>query len=206
MPDALTDRWDRIAEYYDERVRRFGHDPRACDYGRAESQQTKFKVLSEVGPLSGRTVLDVGCGFADFADYLSGRFSELRYSGIDLCPAMIEEARRRHPELDLRLRNILETAPGENFDFVMANGIFYLLGDDAWSTMKLIIDRMYALANRAVAFNSLSSWTPDQEQGEYYADPLQTLQYCRRLTPWVSLRHDYHPRDFTVYMYKAAIR
>ena len=203
MPDALTDRWDRIAEYYDERVRRFGHDPRACDYGRPESQQIKFKALSEVDSLSGRTILDIGCGFADFAAYLNCRFSDVYYSGVDLCPAMIKEARARHPDLDLRVGNILDNAPGENFDFVMANGIFYLLGEGAWSTMKRIIDRMYSLANHAVAFNSLSSWAPDQEQGEFYADPLETLQYCRTLTPWLVLRHDYHPRDFTVYMYKA---
>jgi len=61
---------------------------------------------------------------------------------------------------------------------------------------------MYALATTAVAFNSLSAWAPDQEAGEFYADPLQVVDLCRRLTPWVVLRHDYHPRDFTVYMYK----
>jgi hypothetical protein len=36
----------------------------------------------------------------------------------------------------------------------------------------------------------------------YDAESLLTLNSCRQLTPWVALRHDYHPRDFTVYLYK----
>jgi hypothetical protein len=53
-----------------------------------------------------------------------------------------------------------------------------------------------------VAFNSLSAWATDQEAGEFYADPLRVVDFCRRITPRVVLRHDYHPRDFTVYLYK----
>ncbi len=90
------------------------------------------------------------------------------------------------------------------FDVVTANGIFYLLGEQAWPMMQQIIERLYELATSAVAFNSLSAWAnkEEQEAGEYYADPIKVVDFCRRLTPWVVLRHDYHPRDFTIYMYK----
>jgi len=200
--EQVTDRFERIAGYYDGLVRKYGHEPRACDYGRAESQNIKFRVLSEVLPLANLSLLDVGCGFADFAAFLHQRFSGLRYSGIDLCISMVREAQRDHPGLDLRVANILDAAFDRTFDVVTANGIFYLLGDQAWPMMQQMIERMYALATTAVAFNSLSAWAPEQEAGEFYADPLQVVDFCRRLTPWVVLRHDYHPRDFTVYLYK----
>jgi cyclopropane fatty-acyl-phospholipid synthase-like methyltransferase len=202
VPEQMADPFARIADYYDFLVQKYGHDPRACDYGRAESQQIKFRVLSEVTPLENRTLLDVGCGFADFASFLRGRFEGLRYSGIDLCAAMISEARRDHPNLDLRVANLADVSLNRTFDVVVANGIFYLLGEQAWPMMQSMIERMFALATTAVAFNSLSAWAEDQEAGEFYADPLQTVQFCRELTPWVVLRHDYHPRDFTVYLYK----
>ena len=44
---------------------------RACDYGHAESQLIKSTVLSDVMPLSKNSVLDVGCGFADYAAFLA---------------------------------------------------------------------------------------------------------------------------------------
>ncbi|HZW05450.1 MAG TPA: class I SAM-dependent methyltransferase, partial [Candidatus Nitrosotalea sp.] len=158
----------------------------------------------EVMPLANRSLLDVGCGFADFAGYLQSRFSGLQYSGIDLCSSMIAEAKRSHPQLDLRVANIFDTSFERSFDVVTANGIFYLLGEQAWPMMQQMIERMFALATSAVALNSLSAWANDQEGGEFYADPLRTVEFCRGLTRWVVLRHDYHPRDFTVYLYKTA--
>jgi len=202
--EQAVDPFGRIANYYQDLVQKYGHDPRACDYGRPQSQEIKFRVLSEAMPLKGRSVLDVGCGFADFHRFLRDHFGEVRYSGIDVCPAMVEEARRLDPGCAVKLANILDDSIRERFDLVTANGIFYLLGDEAWPTMQEIVRRMYAVAEHAVAFNSLSSWAEDKEPGEYYGDPAEVLQFCRTLTPWVVLRHDYHPRDFTIYMYKTA--
>jgi SAM-dependent methyltransferase len=202
--EQATDPFSRIAAYYEGLVQKYGHDPRACDYGRPKSQELKFRVLSEAMALEACSVLDVGCGFADFCRFLQGRFQDVRYRGIDICPAMVEEAHRLDPSREVSLGNILESSWAEQFDLVTANGIFYLLGDEAWSTMKKIIRRMYEAANVAVAFNSLSAWAEDKEAGEFYANPVEVLEFCRTLTPWVVLRHDYHPRDFTIYMYKSA--
>jgi SAM-dependent methyltransferase len=202
VPEQTTDTFGRISEYYDHLVRQYGHDPRACDYGRPESQNIKFRILSEVMPLADCSLLDVGCGFADFAAYLQRRFSSVKYSGIDLCASMVTEARRNHPDLDLRSANVIDASFDRPFNVVTANGIFYLLGEQAWPMMRKMIERMFGLATSALAFNSLSDWASDQEANEFYADPVQVLKFCRELTPWVVLRHDYHPRDFTIYMYK----
>ena len=204
MLEQAVDPFGRIANYYQDLVQKYGHDARACDYGRPQSQEIKFRVLSEAMPAKGRSVLDVGCGFADFHRFLRDRFGEVRYSGIDVCPAMVEEACRLDPGCEVKVANILDHSIRERFDLVTANGIFYLLGDEAWPTMQEIVRRMYAVAEHAVAFNSLSSWAEEKEAGEFYADPAEVLQFCRTLTPWVVLRHDYHPGDFTIYMYKTA--
>jgi SAM-dependent methyltransferase len=197
-----TDPFARIAGYYGTLIDRYGHDPRACDYGQAQSQEIKFRVLSQAIPLDNRSILDVGCGFADFERYLMSRFTGLRYSGIDICEGMVAEALRVNPKLDVRVANLLNFVSREQFDLVTANGILYLLGENAWPIMQSLILRMYALSREAVAFNSLSAWATDKETGEFYPDPLLVLEFCRTLTPWVVLRHDYHPRDFTIYMYK----
>jgi len=194
--------FDHIASYYEDLIRKYGHDPRACDYGRVESQAIKFQVLSAATSMNGKSILDVGCGFADYYRYLSGMAKDIRYVGLDITQGMISESKRLDPELDLRCGNILDWDSDELFDVVTANGIFYLINDDSLGKMQDIIRAMYKRANEVVAFNSLSSWAPDKEAGEFYADPMQTLDFCRTLTPWVSLRHDYHSRDFTIYMYK----
>ena len=35
-----------------------------------------------------------------------------------------------------------------------------------------------------------------------YSDPSQVFRFCKSLSEWVVLRHDYLPHDFTIYMYK----
>ena len=192
----------RIAAFYDGLVERYGHDPRACDYGSATSQRVKFEVLSDVMPLDGASVLDVGCGFADYAGFLEDRFDDVRYTGVDLSPRMIAGARDHRPDLDLRQLDILRESPGGPFDVVNANGIFYLLGEQAEARMRALVTRMFELSRVALSFNSLSTWASVREPGEFYADPLETVRFCRTLTPWVVLRHDYLAHDFTVYCYR----
>jgi SAM-dependent methyltransferase len=195
---------ERIGGFFDARVRRFGHDLQAIDYGRRESQLARFAVLAEALPLAGRSVLDVGCGLADFADYLAARVPDAEYAGVDISAAMIAEARRLRPHLDLRRLDILGEDAGGPYDLVVANGIFYLLGDDAETIMQRLVGQLFALCREAVVFTSLSAWAPAQEPGEFYADPLRVLDFCRKLTPHVVLRHDYLAHDFAVYLYRTA--
>ena len=193
-----TDPFERIADFYDRRVAQFGHDPRACDYGRSESQYKKFQALSDSLDYSGRSVLDVGCGFADFSSFLSQQHESVKYSGVDLSPSMIAKARENHPGHDLQVMNILEESGNQTHDIVTANGIFYLLGGDAPMLMRRLVKAMFERCREAVVFNSLSTWARVQEPDEFYADPLETVAWCREISPWVVLRHDYLPHDFLV--------
>jgi len=197
--------FENIADYYNARVRAFGHSPRACDYGRAESQQRKFAVLSQMTDYSQASVLDVGCGFADFADYLFSKYQGVEYHGLDLSQEMIGKARLVRPGLDLRVGNVLELPQHESYDIITANGIFYLLGEEAQTLMQKIVTEMFKRSRKGVVFNSLSSWASIYEKDEYYANPSEVLEWCRQITPWIIFRHDYLHHDFTVYISKKSM-
>lgn len=194
----------RIAAYFDRLVRQYGHDIRAIDYGRATTQTLKFSVLCQGLDLAGRSVLDVGCGFADLSRYLAAQKIDVAYSGIDISGEMIAAARALDPALPLIHGNILEAAiPEKSVDVVIATGVFYLLGPDAEALSRQLIARTFAIAREAVAFSTLSTWAPYVENGEHHSDPVALLDFCRGLTPHVALRHDYHPRDMTFFLYRS---
>ena len=203
--DRPVDPFQRIADFFNDRIARQGPTLEACDYAGPEAQQTRFRVLCDVAPLAGASVLDVGCGFADWWTYLRDNVGDVTYTGVDLSSGMIAEAKRRHPDVNVRVANILDDEVQGSFDVVVANGIFYLLGDDAEKIMRAIVTKMFSLCRRATVFTTLSAWGPPEE-GEFFADPLATLDWCRTLTPWVTLRHDYHARDFAIYLYRARQR
>lgn len=192
----------RIATYYNRLVDQYGHDPRACDASSSASLEIRYKVLSEVCDLSGLSVLEVGCGFGDLSVHLRKRFPTVRYTGVDLSPRMVEEARRCHPGLEFSCCDLMAMPDDAKYDVVLAQGIFYLLREDADARTKAMIEKMFALARKAVAFSAISSWTTRKTPGEHYLDPATLLETCRSLTSKVVLRHDHLPNDVAMYLYK----
>lgn len=196
--------WSGISEHYAQLLARHGVSHRALDWGSRESQQLRFSVLSEVGELRGCSVLDVGCGLADFWEFLRARGIEVDYTGVDLSPQMIAKAADRFPGLRLIAGNVLESdLPAGGYDYVIASGIFTFLGEsEAEDHAVRLIEKLYGLARRAAAFNALSTWAPERAPGEFQLDPVAVLARCRELCPRVVLRHDYLAHDFSVYLYR----
>lgn len=183
-----------------------GDDVRALNWGSRGSQRRRFQVLAEVGDLDGASLLDVGCGLGDLKSWLAEAGHRVSYTGIDLTGAMVDGARERHPDGDFRLGNLLDDAGigPDSFDYVLSSGIFYFRQDRPQAFLEAMVARMAQVARLGVSFNTLSAWADRREGDEFQADPLATLDFCRRISRRVVLRHDYHPGDFTVYLYPGA--
>jgi 2-polyprenyl-3-methyl-5-hydroxy-6-metoxy-1,4-benzoquinol methylase len=196
-------------KYYTERVSTYGHTFLSLDWGSRETQELRFSILSQVGQLNGARVLDVGCGFGDFYRWLMESGINVHYTGIDITPNMVEIAQTLFPETRIELKNLLNLEADKNdsffFDFVFASGIFTHRQRNALDFFKEMITKMFSQCTTGLAFNSLSTWSSKKEVGEFYADPVETLKFCRTLTPWVVLRHDYLEHDFTIYLYRKAV-
>jgi SAM-dependent methyltransferase len=191
-----------IVRYYTGRLASYGTGIQAVDWGSPASQELRFDVLCEVGPLDGASLLDVGCGIGDLFAYLKRRHPTVAYTGVDLVPAMIDAARLRHPSGHWLVRDILADADADRFDYVVASGIFYLRRTAPLDFLDHTVRRMFALCRRAAVFNTLSARAATHDPDEFHADPGEVLARCLAITPRVVLRHDYMSHDFTVYLYK----
>ncbi|MFZ5891563.1 MAG: glycosyltransferase [Myxococcota bacterium] len=88
------------------------------------AQQVRELLAALILPSS--RVLDVGCGFGD----LLAAIAPERSVGIDVSPEMIERARRKHPELDLRVVDVeRDPLPQGPFDVIVLTDTVGLLGD-----------------------------------------------------------------------------
>jgi SAM-dependent methyltransferase len=194
------------AERYRQLLQVHGASHRTLDWGSRAGQHLRFSVLAGIGNLAGSRILDVGCGLGDFAGWLEGKGIAADYTGIDLTAELVEQAARLHLRRRFIHGSILDESllSGERFDYVLASGIFATYPTGADDFLRRVVAKMWRLAQRGCAFNSLSAWAPNREDGEFHADPPAVLAYCADLTPWVALRHDYHLRDFTVYLRREA--
>lgn len=204
MSGSQWDQDDRkIARYFGELVEKYGNDVRSLDWGSVGSQTLRFSVLAGVGPLEGASVLDVGCGLGDFYGWLTENHIAVDYTGFDITPGMIDRARQRFPSARFEVAGVLDVSlPEASFDYVFCSGIFNFRELQPFDFLREVTTKMFRLSRKAIAFNSLSGWTERRDGTEFHADPLETVAFCRSLSPSLTLRHDYHPRDFTVYVYK----
>ena len=181
-----------------------GH--KVLNWGSKQSQEMRFKVLADIGISKGSKVLDAGCGLGDFYSWQKERGLNLNYLGIDITPQLIESAKRKYPGIPFNVANSREMASeSKPFDFVIASGLFYLREYKPVAYLEETIIQLYSLSRKGLAFNSLSTWAEDHNKNEFYADPLKTLSFCKSITPYVSMRHDYHPSDFTIYMHNSPV-
>lgn len=190
---------DRCTHYYMPLLEKHSYTHEAVGWGSSASQQCRFRVLTCVTEnLQGVSILDVGCGLGHFARYLQENNVQCNYLGVDHLPEMVSRARKNHPNLLFQTGDIDSLPESKKFDYAFASGIFTF---STFELMQETIRKIFLQTRYAFAFNSLSGWAQEKEAGEFYADPLSTLHFCRSLTPWVVLRHDYMPHDFTIYMY-----
>ena len=90
-------------------------------------------LYAHTDPARARRVLDVGCG----PGTNTAHFAAADYLGIDINPAYIESARRRHGRefvvADVTKYNVV---PEQRFDLILANSLFHHI--DSASTRRIL--------------------------------------------------------------------
>ena len=188
-------------EYYAEKLALHGAIPASVDVTEA-GQRLRFKIImDELGKTHQCSILDVGCGYGAFRDFLVeySRHS-IDYTGVDICESMIRAAHERRPNVKFMARDIIVDPLPQEFDFVIASGLFQF--NHGWGNAERLISAMWKHTKRTLVFNMLSRLTPmkDWVNTEFHAEPERTFAFCQEHTPYVRLLHDYRPNDFTVVM------
>lgn len=198
MPN--TEYEDKLTAHFKPLVDKHGDSHKSVNWGSETSQNLRFSQLLSFGPKKGESILDLGCGVGHLYKYTKTNHPGILYSGIDLVEEMIKQAQKSYPEGNFEHCDITQKFRNQEFDITVASGIFYLGCD--YERMFRQIKSMWLATRRVIAFNSLSSWAEAKEAGEFYADPLKVLEFCKTLSPRVVLLHQYLPHDFTIQVFR----
>ncbi|MBN1438914.1 MAG: class I SAM-dependent methyltransferase [Anaerolineales bacterium] len=204
-PGQAKEEERKVLDFYSERWREYGYDTRSLGIGSRESQEVRFEVLSQIGDLRNAAILDVGCGFGDLRTFLERRGIPVRYTGLDIQPAFIEEARRRHPGDAFVCADVERYEPEAPPDYVFISGTFNVkFREDQEAWIFRILGRLFARCRRGVAINLLSTYyDPGHFRDDmFYCRPERAFELAHAVARWVTLRHDYLPHDFTLYLHR----
>lgn len=195
----MVDSYNLNNRIYFESACDYPNDYRGVKWTSKESQFIRFKILCEIAnDLLTSNILDVGCGLGHLVDYLISQEFTGHYKGIDIVAQMIINAKKRHPTFNFECNDI-DSIDKNQHDYVLASGIFALTNAEQ---TKELIPALFDCAKKGLAFNCLSSFAEEKEEGMCYQIPGDLYHFCKKMTSKVTLRKDYLQHDFTIYMLK----
>ncbi len=190
--------------FYSSQLSRYQSPEQRVGWQTQESQRVRFEALSSVAPLTGSKILDLGCGLGAFWGYLKEKSLSLDYTGVDLFPNVIREARQYYPDARFESRVILSKPfPVRTFDYSFLSGVFNVRVWDNWKYMRELLSCVLRQTKRAVAFNVLNAEAGLREPDRFTARARDLASLGRRLgVSRVHLLDHYHPLDLTLFLYK----
>ena len=192
----------KITRFFNELLGTYGaHSARGVGWGSDELQLTRFEILIEIADLNNSSILDVGCGLGDFYGYLKSKLEQFEYLGIDITNGLVRDALDKYPDGNFQLREVFDLEDN-SFDFVFASGVFSYNIPDYFEKYFAIIEKMYKIARKGVAFNMLDRKNHIIDETFMAYEPEEVLARCRMITEKAHLRQGYLPQDFTLFLYK----
>jgi 2-polyprenyl-3-methyl-5-hydroxy-6-metoxy-1,4-benzoquinol methylase len=179
-----------LIEFYNRHLKDFGDKPQAVRWT-PEGQRRRFETLLAIaGDISGKTVLDFGCGKGDFCGFLKEKGVSTDYCGIDINDALISTAKIKYPEDEFIALDIDETAFNRTFDIVFVCGVFNLRIAGIEDSTKTLLKNLFSLCRKALHANLLTYYVPQRNVELFYVKPEEILEFViREISGSVTLKH-----------------
>jgi len=193
-----------LERYYAEQLHGHEAPERRVGWKTAESQRVRFEALTRVAPLKHSKVLDVGCGLGAFSGYLKDQEIPVKYTGVDLFPGVISEAKKIYPDARFEARPILRRPfPARTFDYSFLSGVFNVRVKDNWKYMEALLACVLKQTKKAVAVNVLNAESGLKESDRFMVTPKELVRFGRSLkVKRTYLMDHYHHMDLTLFLYK----
>jgi SAM-dependent methyltransferase len=190
---------------YNERFSKFGLSPETLGWGGGKERQFKrFRAAIEFSLFDERpieSVLDVGCGFGDFGAWLAKFRPEVRYSGIDINPALVEAGRKRH-SLNLSVADV-SSISDNSFDLVIANGIFNfrMQHENHEAYVRAMLSRFMLIARIGIAVDFMSTYVEFRHKGAFHCPETLVVDAIKAKSKRYVIRNDYLDYEYIAYAY-----
>lgn len=194
-----------VSRYYAGRLAEHGPNPRGVDWNGEDSQRLRHaQFLRLFAHEPAASVLDLGCGYGDFLDFLRASGHVGGYVGWDVAAEMIAAARTKHGEGGAAAWHV-GAVPDAPQDYAIASGVLNVKGsvpEAEWAGyVESVIETLARSGRRGFGFNALSlSSDPEKRRPNlHYADPAGLLRHClARYGRHVALLQDCGLWEFTL--------
>lgn len=195
-----------VIERYETRLRKHGFGEEALGWGKKGRQQLRFSVLASHWDLRGKSVLDLGAGFGDF--YAFSRHLQLRdYIGIDLTPGLVATGNEKYGNeqgFTLKLGSATDESLFQECDVTVISGLFNFRLNSGRNSefISSVLGLAFKFSRLGVACNFVTDHVDFKDSLMHYQSPSEALDIAYRFTRNVTLKQDYMPFEYSVFLDK----
>jgi hypothetical protein len=205
-----------IVSHYESCFERHGDCHLGVDWPNAADACTRYRVMLDVireAPVEPVSLLDFGCGASHLYEYLRAEgIGNVRYSGLDLSAEFVRVSRKKYPENDYYMLDVLEQPDAlPCFDYIVMNGVLTekldLTFDEMFTYSSQVLTAIFSKARRGIAFNLMSKQVDWERDDLFHLSMDQLASFLsNNLSRHFVFRSDYGLYEYTVYVYHEASR
>lgn len=193
---------EHLEEDYDKSLKMYGAGPKALLWWDYRSMAIRFRELVKDIPVNGKTIMDAGCGLGDLLPYLYAKSVNFRYTGYDIKPEFVEEAKRHYEGHEFKVGDPFHNRLGL-YDVVISSGVMNGNVKNWMAKRQKMIANLFDQTGEVLAFNMAGGVRPIPHDSLIaYADANEIYNFCKTLTRHVKLDTSYLDKDFMIVMYK----
>lgn len=180
-------------KFYSDSIKRFGISAQGVHWNSKYSQYTRFEIITACiqKELPTSVVIDAGCGFGEYFNYLSSKKHRIKkYIGIDCEESMINIAQERFPQTEFYIKDVL-TQTLQQADYYVCSGALNLLNKE---NFYHFIHQAWNNSTKGFVFNFL------KEESFNHITPQEVIDFCHTLTPKIEIHDKYLKNDMTLFL------
>ena len=186
---------------YNKRLEEYGYNPKTLGWLKGR-QGIRFSALTSIGELNKCSVLDVGCGFGDLYKFLKLKKDTVKYTGLELNPKLIEIGKRQYPKANLKKFDIEKDRIVNDFDWIIVSGLFNYKKKNPYTHIEKSLRKLFKNCKKGIAVDFMSTYVDYKDKETNYVSPEKLFSICKKICKRVSIRSDYMPYEFCIYLYK----
>ncbi len=199
-----------LIRYFERCLEEHGTGAAAVDWNSSESAALRYGVMCGLfsHEREKTTVLDFGCGRADFKEFLDQNgWSNIVYEGLDISSAFVASAQDRYPETAIYCLDVQkEDVAIPMYDYIVMNGVFNrrspLTYDEMLAYMEHVTSKVFRHCRKGLAFNVMSHCSDWKTEELFHPSPNDLVDLIgQSLSPHFQLRNDYGAFESTCYVY-----
>lgn len=207
--NSLNNTLNKIGELYTTNLQNHGLDSKSVGWKDMQSQVMRFENLLKIIPENEKTspleILDYGCGYGAMYTYMKDHnFNVSKFYGYDISKEMLAEAAHIVPSNILVPRS--DVGIVDQVDYSIVSGTFNVMFDSSveeWDKyIKDKVTELFEHSRKGVSFNLLTSFVDWKAKDLYYADPSKYFNFCKSISKYVTLIHDYPLYEWTILVRK----